>query len=102
VRWVLRWVQVNKLLLLGAGESGKSTLFKQMITLYGKGFSESDRMSYLPIIANNIITVQYCRLCALMSQTPGLIRLPLPLLPRSGHENAVQTQSGTSLSSSAR
>jgi len=48
--------QVNKLLLLGAGESGKSTLFKQMITLYGKGFSEADRMSYLPIIANNIIT----------------------------------------------
>jgi GTPase SAR1 family protein len=48
--------QINKLLLLGAGESGKSTLFKQMITLYGKGFSESDRMSYLPIIANNIIT----------------------------------------------
>jgi len=48
--------QVNKLLLLGAGESGKSTLFKQMITLYGKGFSEADRQNYLPIIANNIIT----------------------------------------------
>jgi len=48
--------QVNKLLLLGAGESGKSTLFKQMITIYGKGFSEQERMSYVPIIHNNILT----------------------------------------------
>jgi len=48
--------QVNKLLLLGAGESGKSTLFKQMISIYGKGFPEQERMTYVPIIYNNIIT----------------------------------------------
>jgi len=48
--------QVNKLLLLGAGESGKSTLFKQMISIYGKGFPEQERNSYVPIIYNNIIT----------------------------------------------
>jgi GTPase SAR1 family protein len=48
--------QINKLLLLGAGESGKSTLFKQMISIYGKGFSEQERSSYVPIIYNNIIT----------------------------------------------
>lgn len=47
---------VNKLLLLGAGESGKSTLFKQMITIYGKGFSKTDRKGYTSIIYNNIIT----------------------------------------------
>jgi len=48
-------VAVNKLLLLGAGESGKSTLFKQMITLYGKGFTEKDRKAYIPIIFRNVI-----------------------------------------------
>jgi GTPase SAR1 family protein len=48
--------QINKLLLLGAGESGKSTLFKQMITIYGKGYPESERKTYAPIIYNNIIT----------------------------------------------
>jgi len=48
--------QINKLLLLGAGESGKSTLFKQMITIYGKGYPESERKTFAPIIHNNIIT----------------------------------------------
>lgn len=47
---------VNKLLLLGAGESGKSTLFKQMITIYGTGFPDSERKTFEPIIYNNIIT----------------------------------------------
>jgi len=47
--------QINKLLLLGAGESGKSTLFKQMIQIYGKGFPEAERKTYVPIIANNVI-----------------------------------------------
>lgn len=47
---------INKLLLLGAGESGKSTLFKQMITIYGTGFPESERKTFEPIIYNNIIT----------------------------------------------
>jgi GTPase SAR1 family protein len=46
---------INKLLLLGAGESGKSTLFKQMITIYGTGFPESERKSFAPIIFNNVV-----------------------------------------------
>ncbi len=36
----------RKLLLLGAGESGKSTLFKQIITLYGEGLSNEQRSEY--------------------------------------------------------
>jgi GTPase SAR1 family protein len=47
---------VKKLLLLGAGESGKSTLFKQMIAIYGSGFPEEDRKSYTNVIYANIVT----------------------------------------------
>lgn len=47
--------QINKLLLLGAGESGKSTLFKQMTSIYGKGWDEKERKSFYPAICNNAI-----------------------------------------------
>lgn len=48
--------RVYKLLLLGAGESGKSTLFKQMITIYGKGFPVEERKNYTSIVFNNVIS----------------------------------------------
>lgn len=44
-----------KLLLLGAGESGKSTIFKQMKILHGTGFSEDDRMRFKWFIWSNIV-----------------------------------------------
>jgi len=46
---------VKKLLLLGAGESGKSTLFKQMTTIYGNGFPEEERKTYTTVIFTNAI-----------------------------------------------
>jgi GTPase SAR1 family protein len=46
---------IHKLLLLGAGESGKSTLFKQLMTIYGSGFSEEDRKSYRSAVHSNIM-----------------------------------------------
>jgi len=61
--------EIIKLLLLGAGESGKSTLFKQMIKIYGTGFSEKDLLLYIPMIHNNTIAAmkelceQYDILC---------------------------------------
>jgi len=48
-------LKVNKLLLLGSGESGKSTLFKQMITIYGKGFSDDEKRGFVSIVWKNIL-----------------------------------------------
>jgi len=51
-----RELSISKVLLLGPGESGKSTLFKQMINLYGKGFPDDDRKGFREAVHVNIIT----------------------------------------------
>jgi len=45
---------VSRLLLLGPGESGKSTIFKQVSKLYGEGFPESERKRMDHIVFNNL------------------------------------------------
>lgn len=44
-----------KLLLLGAGESGKSTVLKQMKLIYAQGFTDNEKLEWKPVIFNNII-----------------------------------------------
>jgi guanine nucleotide-binding protein subunit alpha len=44
-----------KLLLLGAGESGKSTILKQMKLIYTAGFTKSERLEVKPVILGNIV-----------------------------------------------
>jgi len=44
-----------KLLLLGAGESGKSTIAKQMKILHKNGFSEKERQTFKPVVYANTI-----------------------------------------------
>jgi len=43
-----------KLLLLGTGESGKSTFIKQMRIINGAGYSDEDRQSFIKLIYQNI------------------------------------------------
>jgi len=45
-----------KLLLLGAGDSGKSTIAKQMKIIHLDGFTEEERAGFKTTIANNILT----------------------------------------------
>jgi GTPase SAR1 family protein len=48
--------KVKRLLLLGAGDSGKSTLFKQARKIYGNQFTEEELLDYLPKIVDNVVT----------------------------------------------
>ena len=48
--------QKIKLLLLGAGESGKSTIFKQMKVLYGKPLDDEERRQMTPVVYSNTIS----------------------------------------------
>ena len=41
---------IKKLLLLGAGGSGKSTIFKQMKVIYGLNYSDAERRKIAPVI----------------------------------------------------
>ncbi|KAL0491006.1 guanine nucleotide-binding protein alpha subunit [Acrasis kona] len=44
-----------KVLLLGAGESGKSTIFKQMKIIHKNGFTIEDLKAYKSTVRNNIV-----------------------------------------------
>ena len=39
----------------GAGESGKSTVLKQMKLIYSQGFSKNEKLEWKPVVFNNII-----------------------------------------------
>lgn len=48
-----QWKEV-KMLLLGTGESGKSTILKQMTLIHGPGYSVAEKLSFKIIIFSNI------------------------------------------------
>ncbi|TPX17583.1 uncharacterized protein E0L32_012117 [Thyridium curvatum] len=50
-----RMAKEVKLLLLGAGESGKSTVLKQMKLIYAQGFSKNEKLEWKPVVFNNIV-----------------------------------------------
>eukprot|EP00128_Syssomonas_multiformis_P019110 Colp12_sorted_trinity150504_noHs@17146 len=45
-----------KLLLLGAGESGKSTIVKQMRIIHASGYTDQDRTGFRDVIFGNILS----------------------------------------------
>lgn len=64
-----------KILLLGAGDSGKSTIFKQMRRLYGEKYSDTELMSYKIFIHQNIVETmeQLCLACVEMYPNDPII-----------------------------
>jgi GTPase SAR1 family protein len=67
-----------KLLLLGAGESGKSTLFRQMEILYGKGFSEDDRrQQFTSVVYLNTILAMKALCTAVDTLDDGALKAQL-------------------------
>mmetsp|Transcript_21756 Transcript_21756/g.32593 ORF Transcript_21756/g.32593 Transcript_21756/m.32593 type:complete len:428 (+) Transcript_21756:104-1387(+) len=62
-----------KLLLLGTGESGKSTIFKQFRILYGSEKSDEDLKMYGVVVRSNIITA--VRKICLLTQRMGYEQL---------------------------
>ncbi len=39
----------------GAGESGKSTVLKQMKLIYAQGFSKNEKMEWKPVVFTNVV-----------------------------------------------
>ncbi|KAK7889742.1 hypothetical protein WMY93_025302 [Mugilogobius chulae] len=60
-----------KILLLGTGESGKTTFIRQMRIIHGKGFSEEDRKTFAKCIFQNIFT-------AVKAMTAAMSTLKIP------------------------
>eukprot|EP00475_Leptophrys_vorax_P007793 TRINITY_DN1494_c0_g1_i1.p1 TRINITY_DN1494_c0_g1~~TRINITY_DN1494_c0_g1_i1.p1 ORF type:complete len:371 (+),score=97.25 TRINITY_DN1494_c0_g1_i1:215-1327(+) len=62
-----------KLLLLGAGESGKSTLFKQLLTIYGEGISHKQLEQFMPSVHQLTIASmrQLCVQSAILASSTG-------------------------------
>eukprot|EP00064_Thunnus_orientalis_P015807 superscaffoldBa00003004_g15867 len=51
-----RDMNVVKILLLGAAESGKSTLVKQMKIIHSNGFTKQELTSFKPAVLDNLLT----------------------------------------------
>nr|XP_057925558.1 guanine nucleotide binding protein (G protein) alpha v1 isoform X2 [Doryrhamphus excisus] len=51
-----RDMNVLKILLLGAAESGKSTLVKQMKIIHSNGFTKQELSSFKPAVLDNLLT----------------------------------------------
>jgi len=72
--------QKIKLLLLGAGESGKSTIFKQMRIIYGSPRTDDNLRMFGVVIRSNCITVtrKLCQVIRMLELEDDLEEEPAP------------------------
>ncbi|KAM9262008.1 LOW QUALITY PROTEIN: guanine nucleotide-binding protein subunit alpha-14-like [Morus bassanus] len=60
-----RELKLLLLLLLGTGESGKSTFIKQMRIIHGSGYTEEDRKGFTKLVYQNIFTAMQAMIRAM-------------------------------------
>ncbi|XP_053196345.1 guanine nucleotide-binding protein G(q) subunit alpha-like [Scomber japonicus] len=60
-----------KLLLLGTGESGKSTFIKQMRIIHGRGYSDEDKRGFKQLVYRNIFAAMQA-----MIQAMNILKIP--------------------------
>uniref|UniRef100_A0A8C7DRV3 Guanine nucleotide-binding protein subunit alpha n=2 Tax=Oncorhynchus TaxID=8016 RepID=A0A8C7DRV3_ONCKI len=73
-----------KLLLLGTGESGKSTFIKQMRIIHGTGYSEEDKRGFTKLVYQNIFTAMQSMIHAMET-----LQIPYKCEDNQGHANIV-------------
>ncbi|XP_064812972.1 guanine nucleotide-binding protein subunit alpha-11-like isoform X2 [Oncorhynchus masou masou] len=74
-----------KLLLLGTGESGKSTFIKQMRIIHGTGYSEEDKRGFTKLVYQNIFTAMQS-----MIRATETLRIPYKYEHNKGNANVVR------------
>ncbi|KAI6051384.1 guanine nucleotide-binding protein subunit alpha-15 [Marmota monax] len=76
-----------KLLLLGPGESGKSTFIKQMRIIHGNGYSEEERKGFRPLVYQNIFVSMQALIEAM-----GRLQIPFSRPESQHHASLVMSQ----------
>ncbi|XP_044189627.1 guanine nucleotide-binding protein G(q) subunit alpha-like [Thunnus albacares] len=72
LRWDKKDLQREyKLLLLGTGESGKSTFIKQMRIIHGRGYSDEDKRGFTQLVYQNIFKAMQA-----MIQAMNILKIP--------------------------
>uniref|UniRef100_A0A4W6GCP4 Guanine nucleotide-binding protein subunit alpha n=1 Tax=Lates calcarifer TaxID=8187 RepID=A0A4W6GCP4_LATCA len=74
-----------KLLLLGTGESGKSTFIKQMRIIHGAGYSDEDKRGFTKLVYQNIFTAMQAMIRAMET-----LKIPYKYEHNKGNANIVR------------
>ncbi|KAG8252802.1 Guanine nucleotide-binding protein subunit alpha-13 [Homalodisca vitripennis] len=75
---------IVKILLLGAGESGKSTLVKQMKIIHSDGFTRDELRSFRPTVMDNLLSSMKYVLSGM-----GLLRINLQSAKNKAHAQTI-------------
>ncbi|CAG9937256.1 unnamed protein product [Clonostachys rosea f. rosea IK726] len=96
-----------KILLLGSGESGKSTIVKQMKIIHLKGYSEDELFNYRPTVFKNLVecakavitAMQQFNIVPEIAENKEFAQFMLDYQPESGPQAHIDPQVGIAVQS---